>query len=450
MRRGKGSGDERVSGNGKASDIGQGVRNGESNQLFTLYVDDISARLHWKGLWFAFGRHGDVAEAFIARKRNTKGRRFGFVRYRNRTDAVRATERLNGFFLYGSKISVTPAKYKRRDAYWNKVKPEEKEGEASKMSLSRKEDGEPSFWNSRRKRRIAGHIEVEELRNLKHCLVGETTSVCSVSSVSTRLSEWGLGEIKVQRLGGKTFLLTIEDDELFTMLEDLNWSYLKEIFVSVQMWSESSNQVDRATWIQVARVPLQCWNHITFRRLAELWGKLEAFGENIKHVKDCEKMTILILTSHESRIDETVELEVGNKIYNIRMLELGCIDSQNTTRCSENWGVGKKPITNKACSVSSSSSSSDGYSGQGATNIGNMKEFNAEFFENEKSSCDNQVGEESKRQQLKEEEMIGVYSGQKTWADVVAKNGLGCETSEEHQDQFLKGTCLIRAIMIHL
>ncbi|KAK8674743.1 hypothetical protein V6N13_032848 [Hibiscus sabdariffa] len=67
------------------------------------------------------------------------------------------------------------------------------------MSLSRREDGEPSFWNSRRKKRNAGHIEVEELWNLKRCLVGETTSVCSVNSVSTRLSEWGLGEIKVQR-----------------------------------------------------------------------------------------------------------------------------------------------------------------------------------------------------------------------------------------------------------
>ncbi|KAK8568869.1 hypothetical protein V6N13_106751 [Hibiscus sabdariffa] len=130
-------------------------------------------------------------------------------------------------------------------------------------------------------------------------------------------------------------------------------------------------------------------------------------------------MTILILTSHESRIDETVELEVGNKIYNIRVLELGSIDSQNTTRCSGNWGSRKKPIT-KACSVKSSSSSSDDYSGQGATDIGSMKELNAEFLGNEKSSCDNQVGEESKRQQLGEEEMIGVNSGPKTWADVVA------------------------------
>ncbi|KAK9033130.1 hypothetical protein V6N11_018167 [Hibiscus sabdariffa] len=84
--------------------------------------------------------------------------------------------------------------------------------------------------------------------------------------------------------------------------------------------------------------------------------------------------------------------------------------------------------------ISFSRSISDGYSGQGVTNIGNMKELNVEFFGNEKSSCDKQVGEESKRQQLREEEMIGVYSGQKNWADVVAKNGLGCEKSEEHQD----------------
>ncbi|KAK9012805.1 hypothetical protein V6N11_040839 [Hibiscus sabdariffa] len=63
-----------------------------------------------------------------------------------------------------------------------------------------------------------------------------------------------------------------------------------------------------------------------------------------------------------------------------------------------------------------------------------MKEFNAEFFGNEKSSCDNQVGEESKRQPLGEEEMIGVNSRPKTWDDVVAKNCLVCETLEEHQD----------------
>ncbi|KAK8555321.1 hypothetical protein V6N13_037330 [Hibiscus sabdariffa] len=109
-------------------------------------------------------------------------------------------------------------------------------------------------------------------------------------------------------------------------------------------------------------------------------------------------MTILILTSHESRIDETVELEVENKIYNIRVLELGCIDSQKTSRCNGQLGMGSKPITNKACSVSSSSSSSDDYSGQRATSIGSVKEFNVDCFRNEKSSCDNPVGEESKRQ----------------------------------------------------
>ncbi|KAL4302529.1 hypothetical protein GQ457_10G006810 [Hibiscus cannabinus] len=126
-------------------------------------------------------------------------------------------------------------------------------------------------------------------------------------------------------------------------------------------------------------------------------------------------MTILILTSHELRIDQTVELEVGNEIYNIRALELGCIHSHNTKRFNGYLGPGKKPIKNKACSISSSSSSSSG--------------------SDEHCDCDNQVGEESKRQQLGQEEMIGVNLGPKTWVDVVDKNCLDCETLEEHQDQ---------------
>ncbi|KAK8637522.1 hypothetical protein V6N13_064941 [Hibiscus sabdariffa] len=70
-------------------------------------------------------------------------------------------------------------------------------------------------------KKIKGHIEEEELWKLQRCLVGEMTTVCSISSISQRLSDWGMGEIKVQRLGGKSFLLTITDDELFMMLEDL-------------------------------------------------------------------------------------------------------------------------------------------------------------------------------------------------------------------------------------
>ncbi|KAK8604733.1 hypothetical protein V6N13_099664 [Hibiscus sabdariffa] len=101
-------------------------------------------------------------------------------------------------------------------------------------------------------------------------------TVCTVSSIHRRLDAWGSGEIKVKRMGGKTFLIVIEDGELFQMLKDLKLAYLKDIFSDVRLWSESFNTSKRATWVEISGVPIHCWNGITFKRLIGI-------GELLKH-----------------------------------------------------------------------------------------------------------------------------------------------------------------------
>ncbi|KAK8697187.1 hypothetical protein V6N13_113339 [Hibiscus sabdariffa] len=91
----------------------------------------------------------------------------------------------------------------------------------------------------KRRRRIYGHVESETLWKLKNCLVGEMATVCSIESVRSRFCEWGMGDVKIRRFGGRSFILTIEDMDLYRMLEDLQWSYLKEVFNSVRPWSEA-------------------------------------------------------------------------------------------------------------------------------------------------------------------------------------------------------------------
>ncbi|KAK8625316.1 hypothetical protein V6N13_090190 [Hibiscus sabdariffa] len=170
-------------------------------------------------------------------------------------------------------------------------------------------------------RRVSGHVEEEDLWKMKRCLVGESSTVTSVCNIQDRLIKWGLGDIKVQRMGGKLYLLSFEDDELFLMLEDLNWSYLKEIFSKVEPWSEDIMGVARAVWIELSGIPLHCWNHITIKRIAELWGTFEAFGENIDHTLDCEKVTVLISTSHKKTIDESGKFQ-ETKVVERAELEL--------------------------------------------------------------------------------------------------------------------------------
>ncbi|KAK8707429.1 hypothetical protein V6N13_058490 [Hibiscus sabdariffa] len=93
-----------------------------TGEIVTLYVGNLPEKLHWSGLRQAFGRHGDIVDSYIAKKVNREGKRFGFVRYSNRIDINRAIERLDGFKLYGYRLSVSFAKFKTITSFWRKKK----------------------------------------------------------------------------------------------------------------------------------------------------------------------------------------------------------------------------------------------------------------------------------------------------------------------------------------
>ncbi|KAL4331998.1 hypothetical protein GQ457_07G001640 [Hibiscus cannabinus] len=77
------------------------------------------------------------------------------------------------------------------------------------------ERGESSKNEFKGRKRITGHVETEDLWKMRRCLVGRMATVCSIRSI-IEITSWGLGEIKVQRLGGKTFLISIDDEDLFS------------------------------------------------------------------------------------------------------------------------------------------------------------------------------------------------------------------------------------------
>ncbi|KAK8628802.1 hypothetical protein V6N13_009385 [Hibiscus sabdariffa] len=134
-------------------------------------------------------------------------------RFEKQEDASKAIERVNEFVLYGAKLSVLMEKYTGGRPKWNqKIHGDNGKGE-------------------------------EEISR-KLSLVRNTCRIVEGSNGRTKEA--------VQRLGGKLYLLSFEDDELFIILEDLNWSYLKEIFSKVVPWSEDIMGLARVTW-------LGCW-----------------------------------------------------------------------------------------------------------------------------------------------------------------------------------------------
>ncbi|KAK8614959.1 hypothetical protein V6N13_068745 [Hibiscus sabdariffa] len=114
--------------------------------------------------------------------------------------------------------------------------------------------------------------------------------------------------------------------------------------------------VERATWLEVTGMPLHCWNLMTFKKIAKLWGKFEALGANANRSIDSEKMTILVSTNLPKRIDEYVELEVSNCIYFISVVEKGFTDNSTVVEGALGRKEGKVLTMHSSGSQSDSSS----------------------------------------------------------------------------------------------
>ncbi|KAK8654325.1 hypothetical protein V6N13_128296 [Hibiscus sabdariffa] len=307
------------------------------------------------------------------------------------TDALIAVERMNGINLYGFKLSVALAKYKgkskvRVHEVQNENHVERNTGVATenvtisnrkleKAKISWHQDLEQERGKSSNRRedvvkRVTGHVETEELWRMKMCLVGEMATVCSVKNIRSRLVEWGMGEIKFQRLGGKFFLLTFDDDELFMMLEDLQWSYLKEVFIDVVAYGGMSMSIV----LQPLSLIVTCVVQI---------GKKVIVSEG--HVIDCEKVTMLINTSQIRRIDEMVELEVGKFSYIIRVVEMGLSEnSENSNvevKLSKGGNGGNQPSESLSESSSEEVEKSSTFLDKGNDGVSN-ETVNAECFFN--------------------------------------------------------------------
>ncbi|KAL4342095.1 hypothetical protein GQ457_08G017320 [Hibiscus cannabinus] len=373
-------------------------------QLATIFVHNLPEKTHWKGLWAAFGHHGEVIDAFIPMKRSRSGRRFGFVGSASKNDANRAIARLNGFTLFGYRVILPFARFRSRTSYWRKVNPEHIRKAQQRDSKRNDQDSKPTNThrlqnnprqsdvnqeNSVRKhgpskpragdmfsqqtllrKKVTCFVEEETLWKLQKCLVGYTTSDCDPNIIHDRLCPWGLGEIKVKRMACRLLLLEIEDNLLYNFVKDSGCSYLLEIFMEIQPWTNSFRIPDRVVWLELTGVPLHCWNHQTFKRIAEAWGVFVFLGENALQSFGLETLSMVISTSQFEKIEAVINLEVGNELFPVRISEIPSPE--------EKHDVCPKTYKGKACceygiSFKSSSSSSSGENFDQVESVGDKK-----------------------------------------------------------------------------
>ncbi|KAK8652820.1 hypothetical protein V6N13_126843 [Hibiscus sabdariffa] len=93
------------------------------SRCYTVFVGNLSPKVHWRFLKKLFQRFGRVLDVFIPRKSDVSGSNFGFVRFPSLQEAENAVFIFDEAWVVDHRIQVNIAKFRCRSSYWRKKQP---------------------------------------------------------------------------------------------------------------------------------------------------------------------------------------------------------------------------------------------------------------------------------------------------------------------------------------
>ncbi|KAL4283668.1 hypothetical protein GQ457_16G016100 [Hibiscus cannabinus] len=281
-------------------------------RVWTLFVKDISDRLYWKGLWQSFDRHGVVLDVFIPSKRSRDEAHFGFVRIGARADALRMIERLDGFWLYGTKVSVAFANREVRNTFWRHRR--DIPNGVDKLDVER------ATMPGGVRRRVCGEVDDVKIQVLQTCAVGWCRQPLSITRLADEMQSAGLRGIELMWITGSMVLFYFKNME--AREKEMEKGSLKTWFHSVEPWSANIAYETRCAWVSICGLPMHAWSEGSFKNIAGLWGKFVRIDAVTDEPVSFERSRVLVETGNSGRIDEKVEVEVMGKVFPIRVQEV--------------------------------------------------------------------------------------------------------------------------------
>ncbi|KAE8660014.1 hypothetical protein F3Y22_tig00116959pilonHSYRG00364 [Hibiscus syriacus] len=124
------------------------------------------------------------------------------------------------------------------------------------------------------------------------------------------------------RVTGNVVLMVFENSDSLRGVKDDKLKTLVEWFSRVETWSESLVVECRRVWLVCEGIPFHAWNWNTFKNIATKWGKLMAIDNSCEFPSSFDRAKIQILTNVHGRIDEKLELKVGDNLFKTLVYEV--------------------------------------------------------------------------------------------------------------------------------
>ncbi|KAF5760004.1 putative RNA recognition motif domain, nucleotide-binding alpha-beta plait domain superfamily [Helianthus annuus] len=321
---------------------------------WTFLVQNIDDKVTRSILWRAFKPFGFVSDVYVARKRDTKGKCFGFVRYVGVVDMKETLVSMNTVNMFGLKVTVTLANY---DKDHNKINyaPEllgRKEWRPKDSNQDNKGDGNGKSFGGQppRNNRSSdqgyvpqpatqeGRSYAEALKGNSvgmchgakvvmmggkgslyplHCIgrsiLGHTKDVTSISNMKKAIEDEGLFEVGMSFVGGVTFILTFRDKATAISGMELHFEFFNSVFSKFHLWNGEDIPYSRLVSLNITGVSFIIRDNSLFDNIGGLFGDVVQKSSFSWQEEDNSSSSVKIITSQPSRIDETMVIKWNNK-----------------------------------------------------------------------------------------------------------------------------------------
>ncbi|KAJ0679543.1 putative RNA recognition motif domain, nucleotide-binding alpha-beta plait domain superfamily [Helianthus annuus] len=317
---------------------------------WSFLVQNVSDRVTRNILWRSFQPLGFISDAYVARKRDSKGRCFGFVRFKGVDDMKEFLVKLNTVKMFNMKVVVSLAKYDKehkkinyaadllgRSIWRPKDNPQETRDQPAGANKSDQAGSKykgtgigmsgPSFVQDgrtyadllRNDKNVHGNgakvVTVEGKGTLYpiHCIgrsiIGNTKSVMSVRDVRRVLDEVGLSEVGLSFVGGLTYMLTFKDKTSASRgLETFSETF-QNLFSKFYLWNGEDIPYSRIATICVTGVPFVIRDNNLYDDIGGLFGSIIQPSSFSWQHEDNSSGSVVVLTSQISRIEEAVVIK---------------------------------------------------------------------------------------------------------------------------------------------
>jgi hypothetical protein len=292
----------------------------------SFFFTNIPEEVQVVDLWSLFAKFGRVGEVYIPMKRDKRGNRFGFVKYKDVNNVEALASRLEEVWVGSYKIRVNLARFGRnslKSVTDNKIPTPPLDDVATqpapfKQALLKGHGGKTSP--------AVALVEVDVvpdfLQTLEGSYVGKLNSGVEVRAVQTKLWLAGLHEVRVVKMGGDLVLLFNNNGE------EARGPWCKKgwwggLLYDIKRWTPNLVSSKRVIWVNMLGIPLHGWGEKTFKALADRYGSYISIDAVTRNRCRLDMARVKMEVPLWERVDATVKLVVQGAAYWVKLVEEG-------------------------------------------------------------------------------------------------------------------------------